>query len=98
MNCERDWFNKFGEQALNHFGRIHEPIKLTEDEAWFKFRDWRSDEDRYYFRNRLNDQCIRITEQQYNDDSFTRPRRSTVVVVEATDSKGKVIQKDTLHF
>ena len=23
--CERDWFVKFGEMALSHFGRIHEP-------------------------------------------------------------------------
>ena len=25
MRCQSDWFQKFGEQAVNHFGRIHEP-------------------------------------------------------------------------
>ena len=30
MICQDDWFRKFGEQAVNHFGRIHERIKLTE--------------------------------------------------------------------
>ena len=28
--CQQDWFDKFGEQAVNYFGRIHEPIKLIE--------------------------------------------------------------------
>ena len=36
MNCQNDWYEKFGEQAINHFGRIVEPIKLTEENAWFK--------------------------------------------------------------
>ena len=40
MTCERDWFKKFGEQALDHFGRIHEPIKLTEDNAWYKWSSY----------------------------------------------------------
>ena len=32
-NCERDWFNKFGDQALNHFGRITErELPLTEEQ------------------------------------------------------------------
>ena len=40
MNCERDWFDKFGQRAVDHFGRIHEPIKLTEDNAWIKDTDY----------------------------------------------------------
>ena len=32
--CERDWFEKFGERALNYFGRVTQPIILTEDNAW----------------------------------------------------------------
>ena len=66
MICQDDWFRKFGEQALDHFGRIHEPIKLTEDNAWFKYRDWRHD-NRYYFANQLSEQQIPITEEQYNE-------------------------------
>ena len=34
MNCQNDWFEKFGERAINHFGRITEPTKLTEENAW----------------------------------------------------------------
>ena len=69
--CERDWFEKFGEQALNHFGRIVEPIKLTEDNAWYKYRDWR--DDRTYFCNQLSQQRIPITQEQYDNPNLVRP-------------------------
>ena len=39
LNCQDDWFEKFGDQAVNHFGRIHEPIKMTIDNAWIKDTD-----------------------------------------------------------
>ena len=74
MNCERDWFNKFGDQALNHFGRIHEPIKLTEENAWYKYRDWRGyDNNTYYFVNDLLGERIPITQEQYRDQNLVRP-------------------------
>ena len=71
--CTDDWFIKFGQQAVDHFGRIHEPIKLTEENAWFKYRDWRNEGDRFYFANQLSEQRIPITEEQYNDESLVRP-------------------------
>ena len=72
QRCADDWFNKFGQRAVDHFGRIHEPIKLTEENAWFKYRDWRHD-NRYYFANQLSEQQIPITEEQYHDDNLVRP-------------------------
>ena len=72
MRCQDDWFEKFGQRAVDHFGRIVEPIKLTEENAWYKYRDWRHD-NRYYFANQLNGQRIPITEQQYDDDNLVRP-------------------------
>ena len=71
MNCERDWFNKFGEQAVNHFGRIHEPLKLTPENAWQKLRDWGAENETYYSYNSLTNEQRPITEEQYNNDSFT---------------------------
>ena len=73
MNCQNDWFVKFGERAVNHFGRIVEPIKLTEENAWYKYRDWRNDGDRFYFANQLSEQQIPITEEQYNNPDLVRP-------------------------
>ena len=72
MNCQDDWFRKFGEQALNHFGRIVEPKKTECDNAWYKEYDWRNGTN-HYFVNDLLGQRIPITSQQYNDKSLVRP-------------------------
>ena len=74
MQCERDWFDKFGDQAVDHFGRIHEPIKLTEENAWRKQHgdyDHTNDRWNYIIVNRLLGERRRITEEEFNDDSFT---------------------------
>ena len=77
MQCQDDWFRKFGEQAINHFGRIHEPIRLTEENAWTKDYDYDWDaEDRqsnWHWLNTLTNQRISITKEQYNDTSLVRP-------------------------
>ena len=74
MQCERDWFNKFGDQAVNHFGRIHEPKKLVPENAWQKDYDydWRTSTDsNWRFVNRLTKEIRPITQEQYDDESFT---------------------------
>ena len=74
MRCQGDWFRKFGEQAINHFGRIHEPKKLVPANAWFKtYGDYDNTNNRwnYVIENRLLGERRPITEQQYEDDSFT---------------------------
>ena len=72
MRCQDDWFQKFGEQAINHFGRIVEPKKLDCDNAWYKAYDWRNGTN-HYFVNDLLGQRIPITSEQYNDDNLVRP-------------------------
>ena len=76
MNCERDWYVKFGEQAINHFGRIHEPIRLTEENAWVKDYDydWRTGTTHNWrWVNHLNNQRIPMTKEQYQDKNLVRP-------------------------
>ena len=34
FNCQTDWFNTHGDNAINHFGRVEQPIVLTEANAW----------------------------------------------------------------
>ena len=71
MICQNDWFNKFGNLAVNHFGRIHEPKRTDASGAWYKYRDWRSDENEgYYFANDLLGERRPITQQQYNDENY----------------------------
>ena len=76
MQCERDWFEKFGEQAVNHFGRIHEPIKLTEENAWEKDydHDWETGTtSNYRWVNSLTNQRIPMTKEEYDNPSLVRP-------------------------
>ena len=71
MQCMYDWFNKFGEQAVKHFGRIHEPKRTDCDSAWYKQRDWRNGG--YYIANDLLGERRPITEQQYDNKDLTTP-------------------------
>ena len=74
QTCANDWFEKFSERAINHFGRIVEPIKLTEENAWVKLeRYYASNESPYYWYNRLTEDDIPMTEEQYNNTSLVRP-------------------------
>ena len=73
LNCQNDWFNDFGDRAIDHFGRLEEPKHLTEDNAWVKDYDWRggSDDRTYYFINKITREQRPLTEQQYNDNDYT---------------------------
>ena len=74
MTCMYDWFNKFGNLALDHFGRIHEPKRQDASGAWYKTYDWRGNgNDIHYFVNDLLGERRPITEQQYNDENLVRP-------------------------
>ena len=72
MICQHDWFKKFGNLALDHFGRIHEPKRTECDQAWYKNRDWRQD-NAYYFVNDLLGERRPISQAQYNDENYTTP-------------------------
>jgi len=73
LNCQNDWFIKFGQQAVDHFGRIVEPIKLTADNAWIKHERYYGDGSPFYWYNRLTEQEISMTEEQYNNPNLVRP-------------------------
>ena len=72
MQCERDWFHKFGDMALKHFGMIHEPKRTGCDNAWYKTYDWRNGSN-HYFVNDLLGERIPITEEQYNNTAIDNP-------------------------
>ena len=74
--CQGDWWAKHGTRAIDHFGRLHEPIKLTEGSAWVKTCSyhWDRDNDNFRFFNKLRNERIPLTEMQYNDKSYTIER------------------------
>ena len=75
LNCYNDWAETFIDRAVDHFGRLTEPKHLTEDNAWSKRYDWRGGSDDrthlYYFINQITDERRTITEEQYDDRSYT---------------------------
>ena len=77
MICERDWFDKHGQRAIDHFGRIHEPIILTEENAWIKDYDYdwnvEDGQSNWHWLNTLTKERRPLTEQQYNNPSLVRP-------------------------
>ena len=73
LNCQNDWFNDFGNKAIDHFGRLTEPKHLTEENAWHKDYDWRIDDrqNRYFFVNSVTKERRPLTEEQYEDRNYT---------------------------
>jgi hypothetical protein len=81
MRCMFDWFDAYGNRALDHFGRITQPRVLTKDNAWTTQRNWRADNapDMYYAYNFISDERRPITEQQYNNEqTITEDGRLTI--------------------
>ena len=75
LNCQNDWFNDFGDRAIDHFGRLTEPKHLTEDNAWVKDYDYnyRNDNPKsnYRFVNKVTQEQRPLTEEQYRDNNYT---------------------------
>ena len=70
--CQGDWWAKHGTRAIDHFGRLHEPIRLAPENAWVKAYNWGSgDSSEHFFRNKLTDERIPLTEAQYDDSNYT---------------------------
>jgi len=78
--CQNDWFNDFGDLAIDHFGRLTEPKHLTEENAWTKgqnYYTWQreNNEPRYYFYNGVTKERRPLTESQYRDTNYTLNER-----------------------
>ena len=77
MNCQIDWFDIYGDRAIDHFGRLTEPKHLTEDNAWVKGYDWHhiTDECQHHTINIVTKEQRPLTEEQYNDSNYTLNER-----------------------
>ena len=72
LMCQDEWFAMYGTRAIDHFGRLHEPIRLAPENAWIKDYDYRSGGDHaHYFLNKLTTERIPLTEQQWEDSTYT---------------------------
>jgi len=74
LNCQDDWFRKFGNNAIDHFGRIYEPKRTNCDQAWYKDYKWYSNGNHiHYFVNDLLGERRPISQAQYDDENLTTP-------------------------
>ena len=76
--CMYEWFTMYGQRAVDHFGRIHEPKRTMANSAWYKDYRYNRIEPgpggyNHYFVNDLLGERRPITEQQYNDTNLTQP-------------------------
>ena len=71
--CQDDWFNKYGDRAIDHFGRLTTAKHLTEQNAWDKTYDWNSDYNnrQYIYVNGITKEQRPLTEEQFRDKSYT---------------------------
>ena len=76
MNCYNDWAEDFIDRAVDQIsGRLHEPMTLTEENAWRKTRryHWGNDDSgytiTYFWTNMVSNREIAITEEEFNNQS-----------------------------
>ena len=80
MNCQIDWFNIYGDRAIDHFGRTTEPKHLTEQNAWIKtyYYIWLNEGNEmsnYRSLNTVTKEQRPLTQEQYRDTNYTLNER-----------------------
>ena len=75
LNCQNDWSKEYMTRAIDYFGRLREPKAMLPENSWTKRRryTWERDEhvSTYYYRNICTNEERVLTEQQFNDTSYT---------------------------
>ena len=73
LNCQNDWFNKYGDRAIDHFGRLTKAKHLTEQNAWYKTIDWsyNGENNQYVFLNGITKEQRILTREQFRDNNYT---------------------------
>ena len=76
LNCQNDWFEVNGNRAIDHFGRLTEPKKVMADSGWrkdykYNYNNGSNSNYDHYFVNDLLGQRVAITQQQYEDQTYS---------------------------
>ena len=75
LGCQDDWSKEYMTRAVDYFGRLTQPLILTEDNAWIKrfHYSWggANGDSQHYYQNTVTREERPITEQQYEDDNYT---------------------------
>ena len=75
LTCYNDWASEHMDQAIDYIGRLREPKAMLPENSWNKRQrySWQRDngEAEYYYHNMCTNENRPLTEQQYNDTSYT---------------------------
>ena len=80
LGCYNDWFETYGDQAVDHFGRLTEPKKVLCDQAWYKDYkyNYNGEGQSHYSHFIVNDllgEKRPITQAQFDDVNYTIDKR-----------------------
>ena len=80
MNCYNDWADQFMNRAIDNIsGRLHEPLTMSEENAWRKQRryNWREGSRSYYFTFYWHNACTGenrdMSEEDFNNSNLQNP-------------------------
>ena len=77
LNWQNDWWELYGDNAVDHFGRTTEAKHLTEENAWVKDYNWSNGYDNrtYVYLNKITKEQRPLTKEQYDDNNYTLNER-----------------------
>ena len=81
LNCYNDWANQFIDRAIDSIsGRLHEPMKMSEENAWRKLRRyiWNNNSSGslsyiYHWKNTCTGEVRDMTEEDFNNSNLQNP-------------------------
>ena len=83
MNCYNDWATDFMDRAIDSVsGRLHEPLTMSEENAWRKRRRYHWDNSNgsasgysftYHWHNACTGEERNMTEEQFNNSNLQNP-------------------------
>ena len=75
LTCYNDWASEYMNRAVDYFGRLREPKAMLPENSWTKRQrySWERDEhvSTHYYFNVCTREERPLTEQQFNDTSYT---------------------------
>ena len=79
LGCQDDWSKEYMTRAVDYFGRLTQPKAMTPENSWDKRQrySWQMDngEAEYYYHNMCTSEQRPLTEQQFNDSTYTLNER-----------------------
>jgi len=76
LNCQNDWWKEHGTRAVEYIGILRERKVMTPENSWDKrerYYTWQREngEPRYYYHNMCTSEQRPLTEQQFNDNTYS---------------------------